>query len=224
MQVLIADDDEMMRALLEAVVRACGHDVVTVADGVAAWAAYEREAPALVMLDWQMPVVDGLEVCRRIRASPKSAETFVMLITARDSDQDLKHVLDAGADDYLTKPVTPEQVRARLTIAERRIGQAREQRAVEVALADARWLAGIGETTLALQHEINNPLAALLGNTSLIEAGLLSPEEVNEALVVISQQARRIAEVVKRLSALRTPRSVEYVDGSRMLDLGRRQQ
>ena len=224
MHVLIADDDRVMCLLLQAAVAACGHDVATAEDGARAWAAFERDRHPLVLLDWQMPGVDGLEVLRRIRASPAGADTFVLMVTARDSDQDLKRVLDSGADDYLTKPVTPEQIRARLTIAERRIRLMRERRAVDAALADARWLAGIGETTLALQHEINNPLAALLGNLSLIEAGLLSPAEEREALAVIGEQARRIAEVVKRLSALRTPRSVEYVDGSRMLDLGRREQ
>jgi DNA-binding response OmpR family regulator len=222
MQTLIADDDDLMRLLLETVVRSAGHDVVAVSDGAAAWAEYQRGRHPLVLLDWQMPNMDGLEVCRRIRAFEKGDETFVMLVTARDSDQDLRSVLDAGADDYLSKPVTPENVRARLSIAERRIELARSRRSVEAQLAESRWLAGMGATTLALQHEINNPLAALLGNASLIATGLLTPAEERDALVVIVEQSRRIADVVKRLSALREPRTVEYVEGSRMLDLGKR--
>ena len=222
MNTLIADDDDLMRLLLETVVRAAGHETVTVADGAEAWAIWERDRHPLVLLDWQMPTLDGLDVCRRIRAADPDGETFVIMVTARDSDQDLRSVLDAGADDYISKPVTPEQVRARLSIAERRIGLMHARRAAEKALAEARWLAGIGETTLTLQHEINNPLAALLSNTSLIETGLLTPTEERDALNVIVEQSRRIADVVRRLSALRDPKSVEYVLGSRMLDLGKR--
>ena len=219
MQTLIADDDDIMRLLLETATRASGHEVTTARDGEEAWAIYQRDRQPLVLLDWQMPRLDGLEVCRRIRELDREHETFVAMVTSRDADQDLLRVLDAGADEYVFKPVSPEQFRARLTIAERRIDQQRQRRVTEAALAEARWLAGIGETTLALQHEINNPLAALLGNVSLIEANVLSADETREAIDVIGVQARRIAAVVKRLQALRDPQSVEYVEGSRMLDL-----
>jgi two-component system, NtrC family, sensor kinase len=222
MHTLLADDDEMMRLLLAAVARSCGHEVTMARDGEEAWAIFQRETPPLVILDWQMPKLDGLEICQRIRSFVPSLDTFIVMVTARDTDRDLLRVLDAGADDYIFKPVSPEQFRARLTIAERRIGQQRDRRLTETALADARWLAGIGETTLAIQHEINNPLAALLGNLSLIETGVLSAEETKDAIAVIGVQARRIGAVVKRLQALRDPRSVEYVEGSRMLDLGGR--
>ena len=222
MKTLIADDDEIMRVLLETVTRSCGHEVTTARDGEEAWAIYQRDRQPLVILDWQMPRMDGLEVCRRIRQLDDKRCTFVAMVTSRDQDLDLVRVLDAGADEYVFKPVSPEQLRARLTIAERRIDQERDRRVTEAALAEARWMAGIGETTLALQHEINNPLAALLGNVSLIEAAVLSEEETRDAIKVIGVQARRIADVVKRLQALRDPRSVEYVEGSRMLDLGRR--
>jgi signal transduction histidine kinase len=74
--------------------------------------------------------------------------------------------------------------------------------------------------SLALQHEINNPLAALLTNTSLITSGMLSPEEVKTGLATVEQQARRIADVIKRLNTISDPKSVEYVKGSRRVDLG----
>jgi DNA-binding response OmpR family regulator len=145
-----------------------------------------------------------------------------MVITSRSALADLEHVLDAGADDYLPKPVTPEDVTARLRIAEKRIEVATARRTAEAELRKARYLAGIGEVSLALQHEINNPLAALLTNTSLITSGLLRPDEVKESLETIDVQARRIAEVVKRLNAIEAPRSVEYIHGQQMVDLGAR--
>jgi len=220
MQVLLADDDEYMRLLLGEVLGALGHETEFAADGDEAWASWERRRPALAILDWQMPGLDGVELTRRIRAAESRPETFVLIVTANDSREGLATVLDAGADDYLTKPLVAEDFRARLAIAERRIAQEAARRQAEDALARTRWLAGIGETTLALQHEINNPLAALLGNAALLDAGMVTEAEVKECVTTIVEQSRRIANVVKRLSALRDPQSVEYIRGARMIDLG----
>ena len=219
MRVLLADDDEFMRALLALVLREAGPDVNAVADGVAAWEAFAAAPPPLVVLDWEMPGLDGLEVCRRIRAADPGRTTFVLVVTARDASEALATMLDAGADDYVAKPVSPEGLRARLVIVERRVAQAAAQREAEAGLARARWLAGVGETTLALQHEINNPLAAMLGHAALIEHGLCEGAERDDCVAAIVEQAKRIGTVVKRLSALREPKSVEYLEGAMMVDL-----
>jgi DNA-binding response OmpR family regulator len=222
MHLLLADDDPMMRELLEAVLVAQGHTVVAHPDGASVWRAYETSPTAMVVLDWQMPTMDGLEVCRRIRAHPDGEATYLLVVTSRSGMDDLESVLDAGADDYLSKPVTPEDVTARLRIAEKRMETAAARRRAEAELRKARYLAGIGEVSLALQHEINNPLAALLTNSSLITSGLLTPEEEKESLATIDVQARRIAEVVKRLNAIEAPRSVDYIKGQSMVDLSGR--
>lgn len=209
-----------MRLLLARVVEQCGHTVVTAAvDGEAAWDAYRAAPQPLVILDWEMPRMNGLEVCRRIRESTSSDQTFILMVTARDRSEDLTAVLDAGADDYMSKPVTPDNLQARLRIAERRIEVQVARRSAEDELRKARYLAGIGETSLALQHEINNPLAALLSHAALIEARMVEPGEMDEALGTIVQQARRISDVVKKLRELDDPRSVEYLGQSRMIDI-----
>jgi DNA-binding response OmpR family regulator len=218
--VLLADDDPTMRLLLARMVEQGGHVVATAAaNGQEAWDAYAAAPAPLLILDWEMPKLDGLQLCRRIRAAPRGDEAFILVITARDKAEDLTAVLDAGADDYMSKPVTPDNLMARLRIAERRIEVNAARRSAEEKLRKAQYLAGIGETSLALQHEINNPLAALLSNTSLIEAGMMNDTERDEALVTIAEQARRIAEVVKRLRQLNNPRSVEYLGNARMIDI-----
>ena len=222
MKLLVVDDDELMRYLLETVGAAAGHEVRTAENGRVALEAYAAHRPDLVVLDWEMPELDGLEACRRIRLSEGGKEAFILIVTARDGHDDLTSVLDAGADDYVSKPATVEHLRARFVIAERRIQLDRARRAAEEALARARWLAGIGETTLALEHEINNPLAALLGHAALLEMGGASPDEDREHIGVVVEQAKRIGTVVKRLAKLKEPTSVEYLRGARMLDLSRR--
>lgn len=220
MNVIIADDDPTMLAILQRVVEDGGHKVVAaVRDGEAAWAAFQAEDVPLVILDWEMPKLDGLGLCRRIRASER-ADPFLLIVTGRKTRDDLLEALDAGADDYLSKPVTPDEFAARLRIVERRIEITGARRQAEADLRKARYLAGIGETSLALQHEINNPLAAMLSHAALLEAGMVDDSEKDEALQTIVQQARRIGEVVKRLRQIDQPRSVEYLGSSRMLDIG----
>lgn len=216
---LVADDDEAMRDLLEALLLARGHEVSTAPNGEAALAAYEREQPDLVILDWEMPKVDGRDVCRAIRATDRGRSAFVLVFTARDGEDDLVSMLDAGADDYIAKPVTGEHLLARLTITERRIQLEGARRSAEEALARAQWLAGIGQTTLTVQHEINNPLAALLGHASLLSLGNPTQKQQEEHIAVILDQARRIASVVQRLSKLKDPKAVEYLEGVKMIDL-----
>ena len=220
MRVLYADDDAIARRLIQTVLDRLGHDATAVDDGRAAWEAWEANGYELVILDLDMPEIDGLELCRRIRERDTDRRTFILVLTGRDSDADLASVLEAGADDYMAKPATPETLRARLTIAARHIELATARRHAESELARARWLAGIGETAIALQHEINNPLSALLGHAELMQLDARERGEPVEALDVIVAQARRIADVVRRIGQLREPRSVEYIGGSRMIDLG----
>jgi two-component system NtrC family sensor kinase len=220
MNVLLADDDPTMRLLLSTVLEQGGHVVTTAAaDGQAALESYIATPVPLLILDWEMPRMDGLELCRRIRASDHGDDAFILVITARDKTEDLTAVLNAGADDYMSKPVTPDNMMARVRIAERRIAVNSARRTAETQLRKAQYLAGIGETSLALQHEINNPLAALLSNTSLIEAGMVSEAEMGESLATIAQMARRIADVVKKLRQLNNPVSVEYLGNARMIDI-----
>jgi DNA-binding response OmpR family regulator len=222
MRVLLADDDAVSRTLLAAVITDLGHEPVAAEDGQRAWELFQSEPAPLALLDINMPGLDGLSLCRLIREHEVGRDTFVIVVTARDAREDLAAVLAAGADDYVTKPSSPENLRARLEIAQQRIIQNSARRTAEAELTRARWLAGIGETTIALEHEINNPLSALLGNAELLlmEDGLTV--EQAQQVRVIREQATRIADVVRRLAKLKTPRSVEYLRGATMLDLGSR--
>jgi DNA-binding response OmpR family regulator len=219
MKILAADDDEAMRDLVGLVLKSAGHDVATVADGLEAWAAFERDSPELLVLDWQMPGLSGVELCERVRKTAAGQHVFILMCTARGATDDLRRVLAAGADDYIPKPLTPEALATRITIAERRMALDLERRQAVDALQRAQWLAGIGETAIAIQHEVNNPLTALLGNVALLEDDTMTAAERSQCLRTIAEQAVRIGAVVRRLSTLRDPRSVEYIRGSRMIDL-----
>jgi len=222
-RVLVADDDPIVRLLVVAVLAELGLETEVASNGADAWRLFEEWQPELVVLDVDMPIVDGLEVCRRIRELDVDREVFVLFLAGRDRPEELEALLDAGADEFIAKPMSPEDLRARLMVARRRIAQDASQRRAEAELAKARWLSGIGEATLSLQHEINNPLSALLGNAELMIMELEEKGEKNELLEVIHEQALRIAEVVRRLRRLKNPESVDYVGGSRMINFWKEQ-
>src|SRR4051812_35858416 len=222
-RVLVADDDPIVRLLVVAVLTELGLETEVASDGAEAWRIIQDWRPNLVVLDVDMPGVGGVEVCRRIRETDLQREVFVLFLAGRDQPEALEALLDAGADEFIAKPMSPEDLRARLMVARRRIAQDASQRRAEAELAKARWLSGIGEATLSLQHEINNPLSALLGNAELMQMELAERGEKNELLDVIHEQALRIAEVVRRLRRLKNPESVDYVGGSRMINFWKEQ-
>jgi len=134
--VLVVDDDAPIRRMLERTLEAEGYDVRSAADGGAALAAVERSAPDVIVLDVAMPGLDGLGVCRRLRA--KGLSLPILLLTARDAVEDRVAGLDAGADDYLVKPFAHEELLARLRALLRRGHEPEEIIAVDDVVLDVR--------------------------------------------------------------------------------------
>jgi len=115
MRVLIADDEATSRHLIQATLTGWGFEVLVAAEGGEALSILEGSSPPeIVLLDWMMPGADGLEVCRRLRAAKPHATTYIILVTARGGLENVVLGLEAGADDYLTKPFDPRELRARL--------------------------------------------------------------------------------------------------------------
>jgi DNA-binding response OmpR family regulator len=138
MKVLIAEDDSFFCTLLQQVLET-EFEVHSVADGLAAWAMLQQDdSPRLAILDWVMPGMTGPQVCREARANPKTAAAYLILITARNSAADVVAGLRSGADDYVTKPFEPEELRARVRAGRRILELQAEVEAQRAALEDAR--------------------------------------------------------------------------------------
>lgn len=120
MKVLIAEDDAVSRRVLEEFLRKWGYQVIAVKNGADAWAILNaQEPPRIAILDWMMPELEGVEICRRVRAISGHPYTFLILLTAHGQKQSLLAGLKAGADDYLSKPFDADELRARLKVGER---------------------------------------------------------------------------------------------------------
>ena len=127
MKILLADDEPIARTMLEHWLSGWGYTVVPVKDGEAALEALKSDPEIrLAVVDWVMPKVDGLGVCRAIRNGPNEPYIYVLLLTARDNKSDIVEGLDAGADDYLVKPCNPLELRVRLR-AGKRVVELQEQ-------------------------------------------------------------------------------------------------
>ncbi len=130
MKILIAEDDAISRKLLEANLKKWGHEIESTSDGLEAWQILQREdSPRMAILDWMMPEIDGVELCKRVRGLEKKSYTYIILLTAKRHLDDIVKGLSLGADDYVTKPFNSLELKSRVKSGERIIN-------LELKLAD----------------------------------------------------------------------------------------
>jgi sigma-B regulation protein RsbU (phosphoserine phosphatase) len=148
MKVLVAEDDKVTRHLLESTLKSWDYDVCTAADGAEALRILEDPAhPEVALMDWQMPVHDGPEVCRILRAKPQTIPVYIILLTSIGGSQNIVRGLESGADDYVIKPFDRGELRARLDVGRRivelQLSLARRVAQLEDALARVKQLQGL---------------------------------------------------------------------------------
>ncbi len=119
MKILIADDDQISRMITKAAVEQSGHECIVAVDGDSAWQLYKEHSPEAVVTDLMMPGLNGLDLCRAIRAAEEDSYTYVILVTSHGSRKDVLAGMEAGADDYVTKPLDPFSLHIRLLAAQR---------------------------------------------------------------------------------------------------------
>jgi DNA-binding response OmpR family regulator len=202
MRVLIAEDDAVSRRILQRAVERFGHECVATVDGGAAWQAYQDATYDVVITDWVMPTIDGVELCELIREHPGPCYTYVILLSVLSDRGHFLKGMQAGADDYLTKPLDAEELQARLAAAERvtslhrRLSQQnarqdallREQEQLAATLAETAEARGRLEgVTLAAReivHLLSNDLALAVGAIELMR---LQTDLMPNALMLMRQ-------------------------------------
>jgi two-component system cell cycle response regulator len=120
MKILAAEDNPVFQSMLKSMLTRWDYDAMMARDGTEAWAILQsKDAPRLAILDWMMPGIDGVEICRRVRAARREPYIYILLLTARTESGDLVEGMEAGADDYLTKPFNAHELRVRLRAGRR---------------------------------------------------------------------------------------------------------
>jgi len=180
MRVLIAEDDPVSRLLLIATLRKWGHDPIVSCDGLEALSHFEREdPPALALLDWMMPELNGPDVCRKIRSTFPSWPIYIILLTAKTQREDIVAGLASGADDYVTKPFNHDELQARFQVGMRVIDLQNKlaEKVRDLGLAmdrlrlmqQAQKLDALGQMSSGIAHEINTPTQYIGENIRFVQ-------------------------------------------------------
>jgi two-component system cell cycle response regulator len=206
-KILIADDEDGTRLKLETLLAKLGYDVLVARDGAEAWELLQREdAPSLALLDWLMPGMDGVEVCRRVRQSSKVPYVYIVMLTVKGQKQDLVAGMEAGADDYLSKPFDVDELRVRLSAGER-ILSLQEDLRLQATHDDLTGVLNRG-TVLDILHRELALVARKSVPVAIILADLDDFKQVNDKHghaigdTVLREAARRLATPMRPYDAI----------------------
>jgi DNA-binding response OmpR family regulator len=220
MRVLIVDDDLVSLRLLRGYLEKWGYEAVEAPNGAVAWSLFQGEDFRLVIVDWMMPEMDGLELVRRIRSCEQQGYVYCILLTARSEKEDLVEGMEAGADDFLSKPFDRDELRVRLREGERivrlergTLQQSRALREAREALAESEPLARLGQQSAEIASKIETSLAAALEELTALRSQLEEPaDDLVVRVLKYLNQARGCAEQIRQQRASQpSPRSAEAV-------------
>ena len=121
MKILIVDDELVSRRKLERLITVLGYKTLVANDGIEGWKIWQDNRPEMVITDWIMPGIDGLDLCRKIRGGEGSQYTFIIMVTSKEDVHDIVTGMDAGADDFITKPFAKEDLAVRIRAGERMV-------------------------------------------------------------------------------------------------------
>jgi DNA-binding response OmpR family regulator len=213
MRILIADDDPTSRTLLQAVLGKWGYEVVSAGTGDEAWSLLQGpESPSLAILDWEMPGMDGVTLCRKLRETPGRDPLYILLLTSRTQREDVIRGLEAGADDYLTKPQDNAELRARIQAGCRMLALQADLRAKEK-------LQAILEMAGAICHELNQPLQVVGTLADMLRMTARPGDAAHETARKIRDQVDRMGRMTWKLTQVSEYRTTAYVGDTRIVDL-----
>jgi two-component system, NtrC family, sensor kinase len=214
--ILVADDDEFIRLYLKKRLTGQGYTVISAVDGAEAFTLAQEHLPDVIVSDWMMPNIDGIELCHKIKADSRLRFSYFIFLTARDKQDDKISSMNEGADDYLAKPFQDKELLARINVGVRITALQKELMAYQHQRA-------ITELAVTIGHEINNPLGIMMLTLQVMNKRLHAQNmnELPKDIETCLANGRRVAEIVKKLCSLSDPHFKPYLHDSRvdMIDL-----
>ncbi len=212
--ILVIDDDPVTRAYLEKLLTKEGYHVLLAESGQKGRRLLEEKRPQVVLLDWMMPGLDGMEFCRRVRSTPSLCSVYIIVLSMISGTESVVYALETGADDYLSKPLHDkrQELLARIEVG------FRIQKMQEKAL-QAERLQGVLEMAGAFAHEINQPLMAMAGLVDLLFMDLDKNHPGFDVAGRLKKQIYRLGKLTKKLNHITRYETVEYPDGIKLFDI-----
>jgi DNA-binding response OmpR family regulator len=219
--VLLVEDDPDLRMLVQSILVEVGHDVSSYGDAESAWDALApgKDVP-LMILDWMLPGMDGLEFCRRVRARTDGTDPVVIVITARQERDHLAKILAAGADDYIAKPFSVDHFEVRLQIAGRTVEVKRERRQAEESRREAARLQGALLAANTVEHHLGNQLALTMGYAELLAGNPYLPPPADRYAQLALEGVVKATDTLRKLRGIIRLEESE-VSGPSFIDLER---
>jgi len=211
-KILIVEDEKDTRFILDKLLSKNNYETVTSVNGEEALNVLKDFSPQVILADWTMPVMDGIELCKIIKNDEKYKSIYFIILTARASLKDRVTGLDVGADDFLVKPVDNQELLARIRSGIR-INN------LQTELKNTERNKAILEMACTIGHKINNPLSSLVISIKNIEDDISQKEKIDEDLSVIYQSIEKIKSLVNSLINLQNPDFINYTSDQKMLNL-----
>ncbi len=218
-KVLLVDDDANARMILNRVLSKAGYEIREAGNGREAIQATKDFKPDVMLIDWMMPEMDGEQLAKWVRNDPEFRFIHIILLTAKGDIKDRVRGLQAGADDYITKPAPHQEILARVEsgMRVRRLHSEIEQLSRRVAVLEMAATVG---------HEINNPLNVIYLALDLMRKSIKQKEydKLEKGIQLIAETADRLKEIAKKFVELKDPESTSYVDKLNMINIHKKKE
>jgi len=208
-RVLVVDDQPINIKLLQRKLEREGMQVETALNGRECIERVRKEPPDLILLDVMMPEMDGIETCQELKKDPQSQTIPIIFITAKSSKEGKLEGLDAGAVDYITKPIDLEETLARVRTQLKIQSIYRENMELQTRLGESRRTAAVGAITQGIAHNLNNLLGVVVGYLDLLKSGVDNPDMVKRSVTLMDQSIGRMVNIVRQLSSIATSERVQ---------------
>ncbi|NWF88843.1 MAG: response regulator [Ignavibacteriaceae bacterium] len=213
-KILVVEDEKNTRYIFEKLLTKNGYEVLTSNNGEEALQALKTFQPKVILADWTMPLMDGLQLCNILKQDENYKLIYYIILTAKSSLRDRIAGLDIGADDFLIKPIENQELLARIRSGIRIFNLQNELKSIEHNKA-------IVELACTIGHNLNNPLSSLTLALENIKEEIKLGKQIsaNEDFDVIKQSLERIKTLVNQLTHLQKPKLITYSDDSKMIKL-----
>ncbi len=214
MEILIAEDDPISHNLLRNVLEKLSYKVLVAEDGLKAWEILKENDIRMLITDWMMPRIDGLELCMKVRQAKFKNYVYIIIVTAKSDKGDIIKGLKAGADDYIIKPFDPEELKAKIHSSQRIIQLEDDIRNTYIQLLQSEKMASIGQLAAGIAHEINTPTQYVGDNTHFLQDSFNDINQLLEKYGSLLKAIKAGAEtdnLVKEAEAALEEADIDYI-------------